>query len=156
MIDFIPSENSTPPQEATEEQIEKARPKPVERRDLKPEELALVRGDGTGITKLGVEVTHSWMRGLTRDPDAYRDIVLSPEEARMLVQTKDSMRTGSAVFSIMRCHGAPLCPRSNTCPYVALQAARRAAGNDAPTVPVGKRCPLEEDIMATTAKLLAH
>lgn len=149
MDDFIPKD------EASEAEVKEYFGEPESVR-MRRDTLALVRFDGTAITERGVEVRHNWMAGLNFDEEQYADIALRPEEARAIRAAHLNMKTGSAIFSIMTCHGEQRCPRAESCPYVMAQRERKRQGIEGNIIPIARRCPVEEAIMRDTAIALAE
>jgi hypothetical protein len=119
---------------------------PIRDRAKAGDKFALVRFDGVGITEGGDLVKHDWFRGIDLTSNAYKDILVTPEEARRLVQAHRFTNTGASVQGTLTCYGASICIRARTCPYVALQKEIDERGEDRKVVPIGQKCPVEGEL----------
>ena len=137
------------------EDLEPKKELPVLDKVPKGDKMALVKFDGTAITEQGNVVKHSWFNGIALDSGAYADILLTPTEARQLKTAHQRMKSGASAASILTCYGASVCPMARICPYVAAQDEIDRRGEDRRVVPVGKKCPVEQDIMVNTLQRLA-
>lgn len=130
--------------------------KPKKKRAPSDGKMALISMDGTAITEHGALVKHNWLSGLEFEADKYTDLVFTPEEMRALANASRKIRTGASIFSVMICAGRNRCPRSETCPFVEMQIEIDKREEKRNVVPVGRRCPVELDIMRQAAMDLAE
>ncbi len=119
------------------------------------EKFALVKLDGTGITEQGNHKEHNWFKGLSLNEAKYSDIVLTPQEANRLRAAHRLMKTGAAASAPLVCHGPKICPVARTCPYVHLQEEIDASGEERNVVPIGRPCPVEQDVLYDTVRRYA-
>ena len=138
------------------ESMEPEKKLPVLDKVPKGDKMALVKFDGTAITEQGNVVRHNWFKGVEVDSAAYSDLLLTPTEARQLKTAHQRMKTGASAASILTCYGPSVFPMARTCPYVQLQEQLDRAGEARRVVPVGKKCPVEQDIMVNALKNLAE
>ena len=120
---------------------------PVEKRRATGDKIELVKFDGTAITANGNLVRHNWFRGLELNQARYSDILLTADEAKAIHAAKTQMKIGAASSTPMLCYGAEICPSAGTCPFVSLQREIDAKGESRFVVPIGKRCPVETDLL---------
>jgi len=120
------------------------------------DKFALVRLDGTGITERGEEKNHNWFKGLALNEAKYSDIMLTPQEANRLRAAHRLMKTGAAASAPLVCHGPKICPVARTCPYVHLQEEIDKSGEDRNVVPIGRPCPVEQDVLYDTVRRYAE
>ena len=118
------------------------------------DKMALIKFDGTAITEQGNVVKHNWFKGLEINGGAYTDLVLTPEEARGLRTAHQRMKTGASAQTVLTCYGS-ICPRARTCPYLALQEKLDNSGEARRVVPLGKPCPIEQDILFNAVQKLS-
>lgn len=111
------------------------------------DKIALVKFDGTAITTEGNVVKHNWFKGLQLNKAKYSDIMLTAEEAQQLHAAQTQMRIGASSSIPMLCYGAEVCPMASKCPFVALQREIDARGEERLVVPIGKTCPVEQDLL---------
>lgn len=121
----------------------------------KSDRMALVRLDGTAITEDGNLVKHQWFKGLAFDAAKYSDIVLTPSEAQALQASIQRTKIGSSVEGIMICRG-PGCPREAVCPLIKIQKDLDKRKEKRCVLPVGLRCPVEEQLFQNTLIKLAE
>lgn len=110
------------------------------------DKIALVKFDGTAITTNGNIVKHNWFKGLELNQAKYADILLTAEEAKQIHAAKTQMKIGASSATPLVCYGAEICPLAAVCPFVALQREIDAAGEDRLVVPIGKKCPVEQEM----------
>ena len=120
----------------------------------KGDKMALVSFDGTAITEQGNIVKHNWFKGMEVNNGAYAGLMLTPAEAQALKAAHQRTKIGSSIASVMTCQG-PSCPLSGICPYLKLQKEIDTRGEVRSVVPVGKLCPVEQDLMMSTVAKLA-
>jgi hypothetical protein len=123
-----------------------------EKKTRNRDRFALVKLDGTGITEQGDEKSHNWFNGLALNEAKYSDIVLTPQEANRLRAAHRLMKTGAAASAPLVCHGPKICPVARTCPYVLLQEEIDESGEVRNVVPIGRPCPVEQDILYDTVR----
>jgi len=121
----------------------------------KEEKFALVKLTGVGITEAGEIREHSWFKGLKFNEAKYEDIVLTPGEAQRLKSAHGRMKTGAAASTPMLCYGKDICPVAETCPYAQLQQELDEQGEERNVLPIGRPCPLEQDVLYTIVQRLA-
>jgi hypothetical protein len=120
----------------------------------KGDKFALVSFDGTGITEQGNVVKHNWFKGMEIDSGAYSGLMLTPKEAQALKAAHQRTKIGSSIASVMTCQG-PSCPIAGICPFMKLQKEIDTSGEVRSVVPIGKLCPVEQDIMFNTVSRLS-
>lgn len=98
------------------------------------DKLALVRLDGTGITKSGKEKRTQLFKALAYELDDYSDLSFTPEEAIKISAHISKLQTGSSAMVPMYCGGAEKCPiaKGNACPFVVINQ-----------IPLARQCLLE-------------
>lgn len=111
------------------------------------DKIALVKFDGTAITTNGNLVRHNWFKGLQLNQAKYSDIMLTAEEAQQLHAAHTQMRLGASSSTPMVCYGAEVCPMASKCGFVAIQKEIDARGENRLVVPIGKVCPIEQDLL---------
>jgi hypothetical protein len=111
------------------------------------DKIELVRFDGTAITTNGNIVRHNWFKGLELNQARYADILLTAEEAKAIHAASSQMKLGAASATPLTCYGAEICPIANTCPFIELQRQIDARGEDRFVVPIGRKCPIEQDML---------
>ena len=136
--------------------LQSVRTLPVLEKVPRGDKMALVKFDVTAITEQGNVVKHNWFNGIALNSGAYSDILLTPKEARQLRTAHQRMKTGASAASIMTCYGPSICPMARTCIYVQLQEQLDRDGEDRRVVPIGRPCPVEQDLMIHALKNLAE
>ena len=98
--------------------------------------LAIVRADGTAITRSGETVQTRFLRSLNMDLDDYSDLVFTPAEARRISAHITKLRTGSTAVVPLICQGEERCPFAARCPFAQVHHC-----------PVGRQCLLEVQML---------
>jgi len=129
---------------------------PIRDRLKAGDKFALVRLDGIGISERGDLAKHNWFKGIDFSSRAYKDIYVTPEEARRLTQAHRFTNNGATVEGTLTCYGAAICIRARTCPYVAIQKEIDERKEDRKVVPVGEKCPIEGELFKEFALNLAE
>ena len=93
---------------------------------------------GLAINEAG-QITESKMfHFLGLDPEEYGHILLTAEEARKVHYRLQGVKWGGAAAKVpLYCGGEKICPFAQECPYVEIAK-----------VPVGRKCPIEMELMA--------
>ena len=93
---------------------------------------------GLAINKDGM-VTESKMFDFLRlDPEVYGHILLTAEEARKIHYRLQGVKWGGAAAKVpLLCGGEKICPFAQECPLLEISK-----------VPVGRKCPIEVELMA--------
>lgn len=110
------------------------------------DKIALVKFDGTAITTNGNIVQHNWFKGLRLNQAKYTDIMLTAEEAQQLHAGQTQMKIGAASSTPLLCYGEA-CPMAGKCHFMALQREIDARKEERNVVPIGRTCPIEQDLL---------
>lgn len=97
--------------------------------------LAVVRADGSAITRHGEEVKTLLLKTLDMNLDDYGDLVFTPAEARRISAHIAKLRTGSTAVVPLICQGLA-CPFGDRCPFVAINK-----------IPLGRACLTEVQML---------
>lgn len=140
------------------------------------ESIALVKLDGTLVRTDGTVEKTNYFKFLELNPEDYQDISFTPDEAQKIKHQMEHMSTGSTAAIPIYCGGAACCPFTQSCPYIKVdqqrqreyQAMKKAVTENGgefegihlldleapkPTTPVGRRCPVESNLMNEWTRL---
>ena len=92
---------------------------------------------GLAINESGKFTESKMFDFLELDPEEYGHILLTAEEARKVHYRLQGVKWGGAAAKVpLYCGGEKICPFTQECPFVEISK-----------VPVGRKCPIEVELM---------
>lgn len=99
---------------------------------------------GISITDEGKLMETKMFQFLKLDPEDYKDIMFSKDDAQLVHRRLIGVKWGGAAAKTpLMCGGEEICPFAEDCPFVELE---RKSGEK--KVPVGRKCPIEKELIA--------
>lgn len=106
------------------------------------------------IKTTGEVVKSDFFKFLDIHPDDYSDVWYTEEEAQKIRGHLMHLVTGASAAVPLICGGAQKCPFAARCPFVRIDAARKAENPEAKRItPLGRQCLVEVNLLTEWTKL---
>jgi hypothetical protein len=120
----------------------------------KHDNTALIKLDGTLIKTDGTEEKSTLFSFLELEQDDYSDVAYTPVEAAKIRCHLQGLSTGASAAIPLICGGRAKCPFADRCPFLRVDAERRAIDPHAKlTTPISKQCLVEVNLLREWTRL---